>query len=304
MLLLAAQASVAALWFDPASRYSIPSERCTVPPANRLCYIPGLDGTHASPFVQWPSLAEDGWTLRVQDVRASPVEESFDAAVEAVIAYLRSSTIPTVLMGESYGGVIAAAAALREPTLLEGLVLVNPATAYSHRPRLRADATILKSVPTALFPAACALILGRKSFDVDFLLGALRDVLFDRKLVKLRESDPSLAACYDAALRELTAQLVELPPKAFMVQRLHHLEAGCALLDAALPTMAVPVLVIAGTADALLDSEVEAARLQSVLGDERCSVQLVPGAGHAGTLDQRVDLAAVIAEWLGGVRNP
>ena len=55
--------------------------------------------------------------------------------------------------------------------------------------------------------------------------------------------------------------------------------------------------MIAGTADKLLESDVEAARLRRVLGPARCAVHLVDGAGHAGTLDQRCDLAAVIAKW-------
>ena len=59
----------------------------------------------------------------------------------------------------------------------------------------------------------------------------------------------------------------------------------------------MPVLVIAGTADALLESDREARRIQSVLGAERCKVHLVNGAGHAGTLDQRISLSVVLKEW-------
>ena len=47
----------------------------------------------------------------------------------------------------------------------------------------------------------------------------------------------------------------------------------------------------------MLDSEREAKRLQSILGPKRCKVHLVDGAGHAGTLDQRIELAAVIKRW-------
>ena len=47
-------------------------------------------------------------------------------------------------------------------------------------------------------------------------------------------------------------------------------------------------LQVAGTADALLQSDVEAKRLQAIVGPEKCRVRLVEGAGHAGTLNQRI----------------
>ena len=54
--------------------------------------------------------------------------------------------------------------------------------------------------------------------------------------------------------------------------------------------------MVAGTADALLLSEDEARRLCAVV--PTCDVHLVQGAGHAGTLDQRIDLPAVLQRWM------
>jgi pimeloyl-ACP methyl ester carboxylesterase len=82
-----------------------------------------------------------------------------------------------------------------------------------------------------------------------------------------------------------------------MTKRLGHLEEGCASVEPRLSSIQVPVLAVAGTADALLDSEVEAKRLQTLLGPARCKVHLVQGAGHAGCLNQRIDLPKVVAEW-------
>ena len=285
-------------WFDPLTRYKFPAERISLsatPPT--ICYVPGLDGTNGSPFVQWPPLSEAGYAIRVQDVRSDrPKETSFDASVDNVVDFLRGLG-PTLLMGESYGAVVATAAALREPSLVTGLILVNPATAFSNRPQLQADAALLKTVPEPLFPAASFALLGRKTFDLNFLGTAFKDIVIDKSLEKLRESDPKLAGYYDGALSEMMAQVSVLPPRDFMVSRLDHLVDGCKLIEAGLTSLEPPLLVVAGTADALLDSEREAKRLQSILGPKRCKVHLVDGAGHAGTLDQRIELAGVIRRW-------
>ena len=51
-------------------------------------------------------------------------------------------------------------------------------------------------------------------------------------------------------------------------------------------------------------SDAEAARLQARLGPQRCAVHLVEGAGHAGTLDARCDLRAVVERWSADERVP
>jgi len=298
MLVLACSFVNAALWFDPLPRYNFPTHRLTPPSASAptITYIPGLDGTNGSPFVQWPQLAEAGFKICVQDVR-SDAQTSFNDTVGTVVEFLASSRSPTLLMGESFGAVVAAAAAMREPALVSGLILINPATAYSQRPRLQADAAILRSLPAPVFPAASFALMGRKTFDLNFLGTAFKDLVVERSLDKLRDSDPELAKYYDGALAEMVEQVSTLPPRDFMCARLEHLEVGCAQVEAGWARLKPPLLVVAGTADALLDSEREARRLQNLLGEKRCTVHMVAGAGHAGTLDQRCQLADVLAHW-------
>lgn len=288
------------LWYDPVSRFGLPVD--TAPQAATasplICFIPGLDGTTASPFVQWPPLVNAGYRIRVYDARAEPVAATIDAEVGCILDFLREADAPqTLLMGESYGGVVAASAALREPSLVSSLVLVNPASAFSEMPSLQADARTLSKVPQALFPAASFALLGRKTFDAGFVATAVRDVLVERKLEKLRESEPALAAYYDAALAHLVDEISSQPPKCWFDARFANLRAGCGLLEEGWEALQPPLLVVAGTADALLRSDVEAARLAARLGPQRCSVHLVEGAGHAGTLDARCDLRAVIGRW-------
>ena len=72
-------------------------------------------------------------------------------------------------MGESFGAVVSAAVALRCPELLAGVVLVNPATAYSQRPGLQDDCAILRRIPAPLFKVAMFATVGWKSFDTVFI---------------------------------------------------------------------------------------------------------------------------------------
>ncbi len=295
-------AVLSASWFDPLQRWEYPRRTpAKSSAAPLLAYVPGLDGTHGSPFVQLPRFAEAGFEVAFEDVDFDNPAPTLDAACRTVTDYLRANNAEgrrTLLMGESFGGVVAAAVALRSPSLVSGLILVNPATAFSQRPALQADAAALERVPAPLFGAACWALLGRKTFDAAFLLTAAKDVLIERKLEKLRESDPGLARFYDAAIAELVGQ-VGNAPRDFMLARLRLLKDGCAELESRLPSLSPPLLVVAGTADGLLQSDAEARRLQDLLGADRCAVHLVEGAGHAGTLDARIDLLGVVERWLG-----
>jgi len=70
------------------------------------------------------------------------------------------------------------------------------------------------------------------------------------------------------------------------------LTAGCGKVNSRLNEIQVPVLAVAGTSDLLLPSKEEAFRFSREI--PQCKVNLVEGAGHAGVLDQRVDLTKII----------
>jgi len=151
------------------------------------------------------------------------------------------------------------------------------------------------SVPDLLVPAVMLVKVGRKAFDTALLVNAVRDILIERKLEKLRATDPNLAGYYDAAIQSFSAQISESKPADFWKGRLAQLVEGYEFVDPRLQTLELPVLVVAGTGDQLLASETEAERLEQLIPD--CDVHRVSGAGHAGTLDPRIDLSAVVHEW-------
>ena len=289
-------------WFNPLERWRLPGADAPGAPKQVLAYLPGLDGGNGSPFVQFPGLG-DQFDVRVQDVPvqdAKLCEASFEAVVDDVAAYLREVQLDSrgsVVMGESYGGVIAAGVALRHADLVSGLILVNPATSVSVMPALQQDIETMRfgDVPDALYALVLLAKVGRKTFDGAFLATAVKDILIEKKMEKLRQTDPGLAGYYDAALEDFVGQLTAPKEARFWRGRLAQLVAGCEYVEPRLAQIAQPTLVVAGTADALLDSAPEAARLARIL--PRCETHLVEGAGHAGTLDQRVDLPSVVSAW-------
>ena len=298
LMWLAASAGAIHSYFDPLQRWKLSAPPSDLAVQPLLVYIPGLDGTNASPFAQFPRLAEQ-FRVRAQEVSAEPsaCEASFEALVEDVAAYLRehgSTEHGNVVMGESMGGVVAAGVALQHPELVSGLILVNPATALSVMPDLQSDVRWMRhgSIPEALFPLA----LFHKTFDANLFSSAVRDILVDKRMEKLRAEDPELAAYYDLALESLVASISETKPSAFLRGRLAQLEHGCTIVEKQLASLQTPTLVIAGTADALLLSSNEAARLLRTI--PICDVHLVEGAGHAGTLNQRIDLPLVVGRWV------
>ena len=305
MLALCSISSTSSLihsWFNPLERWRLPGADTPAAPKQVLAYLPGLDGGNGSPFVQFPGLG-DQFDVRVQDVPvqdAKLCEASFEAVVDDVAAYLREVQLDSrgsVVMGESYGGVIAAGVALRHADLVSGLILVNPATSVSVMPALQQDIETMRfgNVPDALYALVLLAKVGRKTFDGAFLATAVKDILIEKKMEKLRQTDPGLAGYYDAALEDFVGQLTAPKEARFWRGRLAQLVAGCEYVEPRLAQIAQPTLVVAGTADALLDSAPEAARLARIL--PRCETHLVEGAGHAGTLDQRVDLPSVVSAW-------
>lgn len=116
-----------------------------------LVYLPGFDGSNLAPFLQWPALGDAGFDVRCGSVDPSDRSE-FDELVPTVTDYLRAEakSRPIFLVGESFGGILATAAATRGARV-DGLVLVNPATCYP-RSALAARGPGVAALPSWLYP--------------------------------------------------------------------------------------------------------------------------------------------------------
>jgi pimeloyl-ACP methyl ester carboxylesterase len=93
----------------------------------------------------------------------------------------------------------------------------------------------------------------------------------------------------------LIERLNLLPAPCLEWRLLQWLGLGSEMVEPQLHRLKTPVLVVAGTVDRLLPSFEEAKRLKKEVAD--CQVHYVRGAGHGGSLDQRVQLLEILRQW-------
>jgi pimeloyl-ACP methyl ester carboxylesterase len=184
----------------------------------------------------------------------------------------RTSPVPPVLIGISYGGLIAAEYLARRPGVAAGLVLASApppawslpprASRYLVAPRLMAPIFWL-GAPLRAYPEVKAAIPGRRA-RLDFLVG----------------QGLTIAAAPASSRR--------------MVRRLRWLASTETALDGPLP---IPSLIVTGEAalERVVPPEATLA-YRTWLPDAR--VVTMPGTGHGGTVTQPRQFAQYVGEWL------
>ena len=278
-------AATAPRWFCPLAEFSLDEPR---PPADTLpllLVLPGLDGSGITAFTQYPELSLE-YELKVLTI-ASDDRSSFSSLVELVASEIAiAGDRPCFVMGESLGCSVALAAARKAAP--SGLVLVSPATGWD-RTALGSRLAQLLSLPDWLL----GLIIGISTYQIldtaQFTTSARRIVTGERP--PLLDSDVRLAYTYNV-VGQMASRLA-LPPATIR----HRLQAWAAPSIAAgrsVADVAVPMLVVAGTADLRVPAVEEAERFAAEAG---ATVHFVEGAGHAGVTDDRLDLRRVMRSW-------
>ena len=278
-------AAAAPRWFCPLAEFALDEPR---PPADSLpllLVLPGLDGSGITAFTQYPELSLE-YELKVLTIAADD-RSSFASLVELVASEVRAADDrPCFVMGESLGCSVALAAARKAAP--SGLVLVSPATGWD-RTALGSRLNLLLSLPDWLL----GLIIGISTYQIldtaQFTTSARRIVTGERP--PLLDSDARLAYTYNV-VGQMASRLA-LPPATIR----HRLQAWAAPSIAAgrsVADVAVPVLVVAGTADLRVPAVEEAERFAAEAG---ATVHFVEGAGHAGVTDDRLDLRRVMRSW-------
>jgi len=277
-------------------------------------YVPGLDGYGVSAFQwQFDDLARtfELWRLVVQAEDRSSLHQVVKAVSDFVetIAEEHGGNKSVVLIGESCGGMLVAAAALQllnrnskkrntDKIDLKGVVLVNPATCFDQTvwDRVVPVLTSLKYLEgnnkNSLTPYSVvgSLLLGSIVPDGDQV----------RRIVETFANlpDVNIVPTNLEQLRDITRATSEsfretefrLPPDV-LKHRVGWLTSGASVVNARLNRLDVPTLVVAGTEDRLLPSTKEADRLLEVLPNaEKLSVR---GRGHF-VLDENVNLTEAI----------
>jgi pimeloyl-ACP methyl ester carboxylesterase len=278
-------------------------------------YIPGLDGYGISASThQFSDLSNifEFWRLTILTEDRS----SFGTIVSVIADFVESFQRPVTLIGESCGGLIVAAVAIRlaspcrsavpqnrtTNSALQGLVLVNPATSFESTPwdTLVPRLASLDVLPTrdpkdtneasALTPYAVlgSLLLSSVIPDGDQtrrLAATIVDTLRDSVSATLpTDLYITLTDAFRNTRQQLPAAVLEHRVSAWLV-------AGTAVVNARLAAIKVPVLVVAGAQDQLLPSAREASRLQRIL--PQTETLIVRDRGHF-VLDDTVNLTEAI----------
>jgi pimeloyl-ACP methyl ester carboxylesterase len=226
-----------------------------------IVYVSGLDGSGKLFYKQAEDLARD------HTVISFPLRGEGRYGMAQLIADLRDIVRDAgferaTFLGESFGGLLAMSAALAHPEMFERLILVNTFPYFSHRVKIHAGVLLFRLLPYGLLKA--------------HRTKAARHVLFSHDIA---EEDR-------VSFREHT----RVVPREGYVSRLRIIRDTD--LRPRLGEIEAPALVVAGTADRLLDS-VGAARIMAER-IPRARLKLLEGTGHVALLSGRVR----VREWL------
>mmetsp|Transcript_83145 Transcript_83145/g.238893 ORF Transcript_83145/g.238893 Transcript_83145/m.238893 type:complete len:797 (-) Transcript_83145:155-2545(-) len=273
----------------------------------RLIFLPGIAGSGArSAAAQFPALSADFTCYRCE---IRDTSQDIAAIADAIAGTIRQGLMdgpqsadgdcmPTLLMGESFGGVLALAVAVRlqdagRPCC--GIVLVNPATSY-----LQSSASdlepLINAVPDAVFPGLLrTYFLGTSldSYQSQLLLQRVlqADAPDDRDFGALQP----IANLLGFVAQTLSPELDGLGlTKSDLVFRLQWLREGNIEVNDRLGSLLCPVLAVCGEADRLQPSKQEAERLERELSD--CVSVVIRGGGHALLGDGRLSVANLLQQ--------
>jgi len=274
-------------------------------------YLPGLDGYGISAFNhQFDDLAR---TFELWRMTVLPEDRSsLSGVVRAVSSFVREHATAdgrkrkVVLIGESCGGVLAAAAAVQilrhegGKDLLKGLVLVNPATSFDETiwdyavPAFTSlkhlDTDDMRSDGVTPYSVLGSLFLSAVIPDFDQFRRVV-DTIMNLPEVGIPPNTPDqLSDVTEAMLESFRVTGSRLPPEV-LEHRVGWLISGTSVVNSRLGQIDVPSLVVVGEDDKLLPSNKEADRLVEALPtSEKLSVR---GRGHF-VLDENVNLTEAI----------
>lgn len=229
-------------------------------------YVSGLDGTGKLFYKQAADLARDH-TVITFPLRGHGRYE-MSRLVEDLAWVVRDAGFARVtVLGESFGGLLTMATALEHPDLFERMILVNTFPHFVQRLKIHLGCALFTLLPYGFIKAQRTR--------------TARHILFSKDVA---EED-----------RRLFREHTRVVPYEGYVSRLRIIRDTD--LRPRLKQINVPALVVAGTADRLLDS-VAAAK---ILAEElpRARLKLLEGTGHVALLSGRVRVCDWLSEFEG-----
>jgi 3-oxoadipate enol-lactonase len=224
-------------------------------------YVCGIEGTGRLFYKQAEDLARDHTIISfaLRGAGRYGMEKLIEDVAEVV---RKAGRGPATFLGESFGGLLTMATALRHPELFERMILVNTFPYFAQRAKIKFGVLAFSLLPYALVKA--------------HRTRTARHVLFSEDV---SEED-----------RRLFGEHTRVVPFEGYVSRLRIIRDTD--LRPRLKDIKIPALVVAGTRDRLLDS-VSAARLMAA-ELPRARLKLLEGTGHTALLSGRVR----VRDWL------
>lgn len=232
-----------------------------------LVSLPGLDGTGALFYKQVPKLAARYQValITLPDDRYFTYNDIADklAVIIGELGHERATVV-----GESFGGTVALWFALLHPGLVDRLVIVNSFPRFRNRALLWIGLMLAHHTPRGF-----VWMVRSAGNSVGLLLdGVGRD---DRRRF------------YEAV------RPIKLEGYARRLELIRDLDISDRISE-----IKVPALFIAGARDLLVPSGKEAAAMAARM--RNATVRVVPGAGHACLLGDKVSISDLLEEWIHG----
>lgn len=261
-----------------------------------IVFVHGLGGSHLNWALVAPSLTSDRHAYAL-DLRGFgltpgwPRSTSIEANVALLDCFLRDVVgRPSVLIGNSMGGLISARRTARESDSIVGLVLVDPALPpVSRRPDLGVAALFatyaipgvgelaMRAMQTRSTPEAAV----QRVIDLCFADPGRVDpamLTVNVELAKARGSIPGKEESFLRAARSLMFTLARPDRYRAMLHRID-----------------VPVLLINGEADRLVP--IEAAR-RAAAANPAWDTVFLPDVGHTPQLEAPAEMINAVTSWL------
>eukprot|EP01031_Cornospumella_fuschlensis_P031180 gene31180-37687_t len=245
-----------------------------------ILYIPGIDGKGEYSFECLQKLFEgyECYRLEVQPEDRS----SFITLARGVGQTLQSFSSPPILIGESFGGVLALYLGARYGKKISSVVVVNPATSLPRTPWHLLVPLLSKTGP--LYNALGVSTLLATATSEEQVKGMVQGV-WRRVTGMSKEKSNGGVTMVMEALKEEFKPLMELPdslPAETLLFRLGWLEEGNYLLPPLLPRLSttLPVTILIGEGDRLLPSRGEGERLSQLMNG-KVKVKKFEKGGHA-----------------------
>lgn len=231
---------------------------------DHLVLVPGIDGTGKLFYRQIPGLERDYHVTTTSHRDTARTMDDLIADLHDTIVRVSGKGRPVTLVGESFGGALTLSYAIAHPEQVERLVILNSFAHFGSQARLWLGYHLLRATPWGMMRLLRQLNARRmhspqtEREEIQRFHELMRSSTREGYLSRLR-----ILRDYDV--------------------RLH------------LPSIAAPVLYLAGDRDTLVPS-VEQAQLMSELTPGG-SMRILEGHGHSCLIAPDLDLSAILDDW-------